>query len=91
MDKTAQLSVRRQCELLKICRSMIYYLPKGEPKENLALMREIDELHMEDASAGSRRMRSYLNKAIVASFSGLSRARFRAAGIVSRTAHRTCR
>lgn len=48
--------------MLKICRSMVYYLPKGEPAENLALMREIDELHMEDPSAGSRRMNSYLRR-----------------------------
>ncbi len=62
MDKNEEISVRRQCELLKVCRSMVYYLPKGEPVENLRLMREIDELHMEDPSAGSRRMRSYLNR-----------------------------
>ena len=30
--------------------------------ENLRLMREIDELHMEDPTAGSRRMRSYLKR-----------------------------
>jgi len=72
VDKTAHLSVRRQCEMLKICRSMVYYLPQGEPKENLALMREIDELHMEDASAGSRRMRSYLRRS---GYPHISRAR----------------
>ena len=48
--------------MLEVCRSMIYYLPKGEPEENLSLMREIDELRMEDPSAGSRRMRSYLRR-----------------------------
>jgi putative transposase len=62
VDKEEQVSVRRQCELLKICRSMVYYLPKGEPAENLRLMREIDELHLEDPSAGARRMRSYLER-----------------------------
>jgi len=62
VDKDTELSVRRQCELLKICRSIIYYLPKGESEENLLLMREIDGLHMEDPSAGSRRMRAYLNR-----------------------------
>jgi len=62
VDKAEKVSVRRQCELLKVCRSMVYYLPKGEPEENLRLMREIDELHMEDASAGSRRMRDYLRR-----------------------------
>jgi putative transposase len=62
VDKDIQLSVRRQCELLDISRSAIYYLPKGEPEENVRLMREIDELHLEDPSAGARRMRSYLER-----------------------------
>jgi len=62
VDKNEGISVRRQCELLKVCRSMVYYLPKGESEGNLRLMREIDELHMEDPTAGSRRMRSYLKR-----------------------------
>lgn len=62
MDKNEELSIRRQCELLKICRAVFYYQPKGEPEENLRLMREIDELHLEDPSAGARRMRSYLER-----------------------------
>jgi putative transposase len=62
VSNEADIRVRRQCELLAISRSLIYYLPKGEPEENLRIMREIDELHMDDASAGSRRMRSYLRR-----------------------------
>jgi putative transposase len=57
VNRDETLSVRRQCELLEISRSLIYYLPKGESEENLQIMRAIDELHLEDASAGSRRMR----------------------------------
>jgi len=62
VSKKERVSVRRQCELLGISRTLIYSLPKGESAENLELMREIDELHLEDASAGSRRMRSYLRR-----------------------------
>lgn len=62
MARDDKLSVRRQCDLLGICRSLFYYQPKGEPEENLHLMRVIDELHMEDPTAGSRRMRSYLER-----------------------------
>jgi putative transposase len=62
VSKADELSVRRQCELLKISRSLVYSLPRGEPEANLLIMREIDELHLEDASAGSRRMRSYLRR-----------------------------
>lgn len=62
MNREETLSIRRQCELLDISRSLLYYLPKGEPEENLRIMREIDELHLEDATAGSRRMRNYLQR-----------------------------
>jgi putative transposase len=62
VNKQSKLSVRRQCELLGISRTLIYYLPQDESEENLQVMRELDELHMEDASAGSRRMCSYLRR-----------------------------
>ena len=38
------LSLSRQCRLLSIGRSSLYYTPKGESPETLALMRRIDEL-----------------------------------------------
>ena len=37
------LSVRRQCELLGLSRSSLYYEPGGEAAEDLRLMRRIDE------------------------------------------------
>lgn len=54
------LSVRRQCELLHIHRSQVYYEPKGESDKNQRLMQLIDRLHLEDPTAGTRRMSSYL-------------------------------
>ena len=39
----AEISVRRQCELLGVNRSGLYYEPVGESKENLTLMRLLDE------------------------------------------------
>ncbi|MFC1467910.1 IS3 family transposase [Verrucomicrobiota bacterium] len=60
--KKSKISLRRQCDLLGISRSLIYYLPKGESEENLRIMKEIDKLHLEDASAGARRMRDYLRR-----------------------------
>jgi putative transposase len=36
-------SVRRQCELLGLSRSGLYYEPAGETPEDLRLMRLIDE------------------------------------------------
>ena len=39
----AEISVRRQCELLGVNRSGLYYQPLGESAENLKLMRLIDQ------------------------------------------------
>ncbi len=62
MSKDEKISLRRQCQLLDIPRSLLYYVPKGESAENLQIMREMDELHLMDATAGSRRMRDYLRR-----------------------------
>ena len=42
-----QISLRRQCELLAVGRSGLYYEPVGTSAEELALMRRIDEIHLE--------------------------------------------
>src|SRR5438132_103265 len=56
------LSVRRQCTLLNLARSGVYR-PKPVPGAgDLALMRRIDELHLELPFYGSRRMMFELNK-----------------------------
>jgi hypothetical protein len=54
--------VRRQCTLLNLARSGVYR-PKPVPAaDDLALMRRIDELHLELPFYGSRRMMFELNK-----------------------------
>lgn len=50
------LSVRRQCELLALNRSSLYYQCAGVDTEDLALMRRIDELHLKYPFYGSRRV-----------------------------------
>ncbi len=55
-----ELSVRRQCELLGVNRSGLYYQPAGESEENLMLMRLIDEEYTRRPFYGSRRMRVWL-------------------------------
>lgn len=62
MSKDAKISLRRQCQLLDIPRSLLNYVPKGESEENLGIMRIMDKLHLKDATAGSRRMRDYLRR-----------------------------
>lgn len=59
--KHSQVSVVRQCLLLKISRSGLYYQPVGEPPLNLSLMSEIDRIFLEHPFFGSRQMRDYLN------------------------------
>jgi putative transposase len=54
------LSVRRQCELLGLSRSSLYYEPTGETAENLRLMRLIDEQYTARPFYGSRRMTMWL-------------------------------
>ena len=62
IERDSQLSIRSQCRLLHIHRSLIYYELSEESEENLALMEKMDHLYLEDPSAGSRRMRSYLKR-----------------------------
>ena len=50
------LSMRRQCEILAVNRSSLYYEGVGADPEELALMRRIDELHLEFPFFGSRRI-----------------------------------
>ncbi len=50
------LSLSRQCEVLSISRSSVYYAAKGESPANLALMRRIDALFLKYPFYGSRQM-----------------------------------
>ena len=54
------LSIRRQCELLGLNRSTLYYRGVGESEENLRLMRRIDEQYLRCPFYGSRRMTIWL-------------------------------
>jgi putative transposase len=56
------LSVRRQCELLGLSRSSLYYEPGGEAAEDLRLMRRIDEQYTACPFYGSRRMTAWLTE-----------------------------
>ena len=58
----ASLSLSRQCRLLSIGRSSLYYEPKGESAETLALMRRIDELFLKYPFYGARRMALHLRR-----------------------------
>ena len=61
MDRNhAEISLRRQCELLGLNRSGLYYQPEAESDENLMLMRLLDEQYTRTPFYGSRRMTEWL-------------------------------
>ena len=62
VDRAGKLSVVRQCELLDIHRSGVYYRPKGETALNLELMRLIDEKNLLHPWLGVPRIATWLNK-----------------------------
>jgi len=56
------LSVTRQCELVGVPRSSLYYQPRGESQENLELMQRMDEVYTRWPFYGVRRMTAYLRR-----------------------------
>jgi putative transposase len=60
--KPDRLSVKRQCRLLGISRSTIYYEKQLEKEEDLLLMRKIDEQYLKTPSWGSRSMTGHLRR-----------------------------
>jgi putative transposase len=54
IDRQHDLPVGRQAKQLGISRGSIYYLPRATSAADLALMRRIDELHLDYPFAGSR-------------------------------------
>ena len=60
LDRDHDLPVKRQAQLLGISRGSVYYHPQPVGESELALMRRIDELHLEHPFAGSRMLRDLL-------------------------------
>jgi putative transposase len=60
VSKESTLSVRKQCKLLEINRSSVYYKPKSESIENLNIMRIMDEHYMEYPAEGVLRVQDHL-------------------------------
>lgn len=60
IDRSHALPIKRQAQLLDISRSSVYYRPRPVRPDTLALMRRIDELHLELPFAGSRMLRDLL-------------------------------
>ncbi len=57
-----KLPIVRQCALLGVSRSSLYYRPKAASEEDLSLMREMDRQYLETPFYGSRRMKAWLDR-----------------------------
>lgn len=62
IEPSHALPVVRQCTLLDLSRSSVYYTPQPVSASDLALMRRIDELHLNHPFAGSRMLRDFLKQ-----------------------------
>ena len=60
IDREHDLALTRQAKILKLSRSGLYYRPRPAPPADLAVMRRIDELHLDYPFAGSRMLRDLL-------------------------------
>lgn len=60
INKENDLPITRQCELLSLNRSTVYYRLQDVPEMDLQLMRRIDEMHLQRPFYGSRRIRDWL-------------------------------
>jgi putative transposase len=60
IDRAHDLPIGQQAKALNISRGSVYYLPQPVSACDLAIMRRIDELHLELPFAGSRMLRGLL-------------------------------
>ena len=58
----SSLSMTRQCALLGVSRSGLYYRTRGTSEEDLVLMQVMDRQYLETPFYGSRRMRAWLER-----------------------------
>ena len=62
INRTHALPVVRQCQLLALSRSTAYYQPTPVSAADLALLRRVDELHLDHPFAGARMLRDLLRR-----------------------------
>ena len=60
MISKGHLSIVKQCELLQIHRSGVYYKPRAASELNLELMRLMDEHYLQHPFKGANRMHTWL-------------------------------
>ena len=60
IDREHVLPIAKQVKVLNVSRSSVYYQPRPVPAADLAIMRRLDELHLEFPFAGARMLRGLL-------------------------------
>ena len=60
IDRSHELPLTRQAQVLNLSRSSLYYQPQPVSAVDLAIMRRMDELHLDCPFAGSRMLRDLL-------------------------------
>ena len=60
IDREHELPIKCQADALNISRGSVYYLPRAVSAGELAIMRRLDELHLQFPFAGSRMLRGLL-------------------------------
>jgi len=62
VSRDHKLSMRKQCALLQLSRSRLYYQPVGESAENLRFMEIIDKQFLDTPWYGSRQMARFMKR-----------------------------
>ena len=62
VERDPALSTLRQCALMGISRSSVYYRPRAPSQKDLALMKQIDQQYLATPFYGSRRMKVWLDR-----------------------------
>ena len=78
IDREHELPITRQANVLNVSRGSVYYKPRPVPAGALAIMRRIDELHLDYPFAGSRMLRDMLSR------EGIATGRQRVASLMKR-------
>ena len=60
VNKGNVVSIRKQCDILTVNRSSIYYAPVGKSEENPEIMRKIDEHYLDHPAEGVLRVQDFL-------------------------------
>ena len=60
INKEDALSITRQCQILGLSRSGLYYMPAPVSAKDRELMRQIDKIHLMYPFYGSRNIRNEL-------------------------------